>query len=854
MSAFDFAARAQAREAVEAAEMIGAVAERAQATASKADDTAQAALTASDRAREAVTAFGRDIESAQASAQSAGQVAQAADGAARAANTAALQAEQLAKEAVAAAPRLFAGLVAARLPASVTMVSSNGFAELGMGAATYISDGQATADLVKAHPLACFTGDAGRCFRLLPDAQGYITPEQMGCPIYAPGVNARSYIQAAIDYAHAMKAFGIKGVAFGQEKYELWTPFRTPTQPNGGPGDYTGFPILIRKKIALKAAANGTELIRKKWNGRDPAEWNTAVTGGTAQPLEYVNPNTNIARGGYTWRGGMITLVHKPRISPPATPHTVMDYTDLAGVAFQGRWKLNGGIPRSTFMGQYCPQGDQYSSGKLEPATGFGWDWSDKPIWFSNLGWTGDVTFDHLEIVGYRGEMIYQGGELHGSIRGRRLILEESDANGLNPGPIWCEDGKAGRVEIEHLTIRNCFQAFEGGSGRGIAHMGVIELIDCNKGGILHPGDYNQDPMTMPVKPILTIDRVISSCTGLVEKGLYNSSYEVAFFTHIGEIIATDCSIAIGSAQGNCYDSTVGRITMIAHKAGYTVDFKSLTTGGNNYALHRSQDCLVGEIVHQRTPYARANNISASSGFLWTNSDYGPNIRVGKLSGAFGSTPQSSAGTAAPVAYTPILEDLTGIALASGIGWNIETTPSLGVIHANFQRLTTTTSVAGTVFPVTLPAPSGKYDRGFRFKMAHYVNNCIVSVATTNTRMPKRLIMLPSQEYEFISNGSAWVPVTASGMLTGSVAATLQKAGAPIPAGDVSDEVTLTIRGVRAGMDVRVTPSAAVPADAQLIGRVAGDDTIAIRVRNLNMATPLTMPNMTVRVAAEWGS
>ena len=834
MSALDFAARAKALEARLIAESVSGTAEAARTAATQAEGKADGAKAAADLVGATLEASRKDIEAATAAAKTAGDTAEAASKAAQIA-------EQLAREATAAAPRLFASLAVAGLPASVSKIDSTGYDADGRGGASYISDELATAALAKAHPLACFAGEGNRFFRLIPDVQGFITAEQMGCPPYKPGLNVQPYIQAAIDYAHAMKPHGIRGVAFGQEKYELWTPRRKEgvNNPPGGPGDYSGFPILIRRKIALKAAPGGTQLIRKKWNGRDPAEWNTGAEGETAQPIDFVHAKTEVAQGGWFWRGGMFCLVHTTRQGPNDPRSYGIDYTDLAGIAFEGRWRLEGGIPRSTFLGQYYHQGDPYSVGKLEPATGFGWDWSDKPLWFSNLGWTGDVTFDHLEISGFRGEMVYQGGELHGSIRGRRLLLENSDGNGLNPGPVYCKDGKAGRLEIEHLTIRNCFQAFEGGSGRGVAHMGLIELSDCNKGGILHPGDYNQDPMTMAVKPILTIDRVVTSCTGLVEQGRSPGGYEVAFFTHIGEIVATDCVVSIGSAQGNCFDSTVGRITMIAHKAGYTVDFKSMDLG-NNYGLHKSQDCLVGEIIHQRTPYARANSIRAVSGFTWTKAEYGPNIRVGKLLGDFAASSQSSVGNTVLDRYAPIVEDLSGIPGAGGTPWNAEATPVIGQITAHFMRLYTSTSVAGTVFPITLPAPTGKYDRGFRFKMAHYVSNCIVSVATTNTRMAKRLIMLRSQEYEFVSTGSEWVQVTPGSVLSAASVATVLAAGA--------DSAPITVYGARIGMEVRVVPQGDT-GGAQVIGRVTADNIVTIR-----NTSAVAAPSIAYRVIVDWAN
>lgn len=836
MNALDFAARAKALEARLIAENVSGTAEAARTAAAQAEGKADDAKTAADLVSATLEASRKEIDAASVAARTAGETAGSAIEAAQ-------TAERLAQVAAASTPRLFASLAEAGPPAGVSRIDSIGHDANGRGAASYISDELANTALAAAHPLACFTGENNRFFRVIPDAQGFITVEQMGCPAYAPGVNAQPYIQAAIDYAHAMKAHGIRGVAFGQEKYELWTPLRNQGVNNhhGGVGDYSGFPILIRKKIALKAAPGGTEFLRKKWNGRDPAEWLPDVEGGTAQPTDYVNPNAAVSPAQYYWRGGMITLVHTHREGPKDPRSYGLDYTDLAGVAFEGRWKLNGGIPQSTRPGQHAPAGDPYAQGKLDPATGFGWDWSDKPIWFSNSGWTGDVTFDHLEVTGFPGELIYQVNNLHGSIRGRRLILEQSDANGLNPTPTWCEDGKPGRLEIEHLTIRNCFQALEGGSGRGIATIGTLELIDCDNFGTIHPGEYMADVMAMPVKPMFNINRVVVSATDLRDAGRnIRSSYAVAFFTHIGEIISTDCPISIGTAQGNCFDSSVGRITMISHKYGASVDFKSITNANNNYSLHKTQECFIGEIVHQRTPYAHTNNVRADAGFTWSVGNYGSNIRVGKLSGYFLRSSQSSVGNTVLEGQIPILEDLSSVFDAGSTPWNIEANPVIGQIPAHFTRLYTSTSTAGTVFPLTLPAPSGKYDRGFRFKMAHYTNNCIVSVATKNTRMAKRLIMLPTQEYEFVSTGSSWVQVTPGSVLSAASPTIALAAG--------TDSAPIPVNGARIGMEVRVVPQGDI-GGAQVSGRVTADNTVTIR-----NTSSLAAPSAAYRLMVEWAN
>jgi hypothetical protein len=257
MSALDFAARAGAQEAREMAEAVVGTAEAARGAAAKAEGAAQAALTASDAMGKALDASRQEMEAARTAADVAGKTAQAADSAAQAASGVAQQAERLAREATAGAPRLFTSMAAAILPSRVTLVGSNGYAKVGTGAATYVSDAHATAALAAANPLACFKGEGNRYFRLMPDAQGAITPEQFGCPIPATGINAQPYCQAALDYAAAVP--GIKQISFTQD-YDWWCPIR----PSGMPttDNSVGHYLYVRSAVKLVGTASSKVTIR----------------------------------------------------------------------------------------------------------------------------------------------------------------------------------------------------------------------------------------------------------------------------------------------------------------------------------------------------------------------------------------------------------------------------------------------------------------------------------------------------------------------------------------------------------------------------------------------------------------
>lgn len=205
----------------------------------------------------ALDASRQEMEAAHKAADAAGKTAQAADSAARAATGVAQQAERLAREAAVGAPRLFTSLPAAGLSEIVTVIGSNGFSEVGAGAATYVSDANATADLARLHPRACFKGEGNRYFRLVPDAQGVITPEQFGCPVPAIGINAQPYLQAALNYAAAVPA--VRQISMTQN-YDLWAPLRTSGTPTTvQQADYLYF------RRAVKIVGTASSLVRLRF-------------------------------------------------------------------------------------------------------------------------------------------------------------------------------------------------------------------------------------------------------------------------------------------------------------------------------------------------------------------------------------------------------------------------------------------------------------------------------------------------------------------------------------------------------------------------------------------------------------
>ena len=128
----------------------------------------------------------------------------------------------------------------------------------------------------------------------------------------------------------------------------------------------------------------------------------------------------------------------------------------------------------------------------------------------------------------------------------------------------------------------------------------------------------------------------------------------------------------------------------------------------------------------------------------------------------------------------------------------------------------------------------------------------VMAIQTTQTRMERKLILPSTRRATFEWDGSLWTLMSPPFVLTGSLTASLLKAGAAIPANDMSDETTFTLNGAKVGMRVDVAPTTAISGDATVTGRVTADNTIAIRARNGNLTTALTIGSATYLVKTEY--
>ncbi|MFA6218700.1 MAG: hypothetical protein WC692_02865 [Erythrobacter sp.] len=334
-----------------------------------------------------------------------------------------------------AAPALFAEL-SLRSPAPSTVrLESTGHAAAGKGAASYIADAAADEALVAAHPRFALRTANGRFFRLLPEA-GSLAVEQGGA-LGDGSANDQPAIQAAIDYAEAV---GAREVRFESELYRLDCPVRTSPAQDARAED--GHPLVVRRSLTLRGCAPGRSLLDFRGvGGADPdTAWQLVATAaGDPTPA--------------AWRGGGL-YVQGDAVRPEPAARRVARL-ELDRLVFRGN--------RSR-TGQYAFPAD--------PATGDGWDVTDKGFWLQDV-YIGDLVCRDTDFVGWRGEIFYAVGadDAIERLSLQRCRLLTGNGNGLNLG---CDPV----LDAEDCEFGDCKIAQED-TGKRRAHFRSCLWRDC---------------------------------------------------------------------------------------------------------------------------------------------------------------------------------------------------------------------------------------------------------------------------------------------------------------------------------------------------------------------------------------
>ena len=323
-------------------------------------------------------------------------------------------------------PALFGDLAHRMPPPDVTRIESSGHGQAGRGAACYIADARTDETLAASHPRFVVRTANGRLFRLLPE-NGSLSVEQAGAQ--GDGTSDdQPAIQAAIDYAEAV---GAREVRFESEHYRLHCPVRTSPMQDTRARD--GHPLVVRRSLTLRGSAPGrTVLDFRGLDGADPdSDWQLVPTSASDPKLA-------------VWRGGGL-FVDGDAARPEPAPRRIARL-ELDRLVFRGN--------RSR-TGLYTYPAD--------PATGDGWDISDKGFWLQDV-YVGTVICRDTDFIGWRGEIFYAVGadDAIEDLSLTRCKLVTGNGNGLNLG---CDP----RVSAQDCEFGDCKIAQED-TGKSYAH------------------------------------------------------------------------------------------------------------------------------------------------------------------------------------------------------------------------------------------------------------------------------------------------------------------------------------------------------------------------------------------------
>ena len=476
-------------------------------------------------------------------------------------------ARAIALRAATQAAHTFIELESAGLSAT-TRIESIGHSREGLGAATYISDELATAELHAAHHNAVFKAQ-GCLLRLLGE-DGWITPEQVGCPPYKPGVNQQPYIQAAIDYAQAV---GLVGVRLTQAIYELWCPARTGDW--AAEDNHTGSFLLIHGPLSLTSNHPGRTTLHCK-----------GPNGGSLE-VDYQVLNGTDRADGVIWRGPGIKI--------------------SGGEA--GREQPVSGLARSSILleGIVLHSDAAPAGGSADPVTAAQADQStasNKGITRDHNGTDAILRVENVDVSGFLGNCIsLSASETTGGafeFVGRNLSLKHSNGYAI------ALDG-VDVVDIDGLTAENCGLSVFGSIGRDHGHLRNARFRDCGPGTIL--GGI-ADAAGEMFQPCGTIQLRLESCGDL----------------HIGanikaEIDAVDTRVlAVATAPDMPIKNIDAHVVSTAHRA---IMDGSLHLAGHPDSPARDVENCLFTLEVRRTDHAVLNGFYHKPMIVFGGASYG---------------------------------------------------------------------------------------------------------------------------------------------------------------------------------------------------------------------------------------
>lgn len=551
-------------------------------------------------------------------------------------------------------PRTFAKLQTVQLGSSLDRVESTGHLVEGLGAAAYVCDQTANAALLAAHPRAVFAGANGRYFRLLGTADGFVTPEMMGCPAYTAGVNQRPYIQAAVDYA---KAVGLKGVAFVQETYELWAPVRTGAFT--ADTDHTGTFIVIDGFACSLIGKHGhrTTLDCKGPNGGNLL-------------TDYQVLNSANYGGDVIWRGHAVKLTGSASAWATRPADRTLSHVTIRDL-----------VLRTDMVGVRNNAWPAYPASRDATRVNC-WDTSNKGIYCQQDRHIGDLTIENVDIIGFLGEALYApayGANGNCKVVVRNVVVKHTNGQALNP------NGMAS-MDVDGFYAENCSVGIEGWFGNTFGRLVNAHFKDCNQTQLSGGAGPSTPLRSDSSQPVLGVGNVIFENCGDIYVGSYVQ----------GSISAIDTRVALVPLGPTALvHNTNLRITSVVHKASPTTAIRYAGYPGVSQVICNTQIHLHA----YRSKYAIENGFQFNA--LWSQSgSLGPKNYLYARGEGFGQVGTVTTVTDNYVALIDEGLDLTVSGAPSYFDPSATPAPDMatGVLRG------ATFAAGNGVYPVTLPA------------------------------------------------------------------------------------------------------------------------------------------------------
>lgn len=702
-------------------------------------------------------------------------------------------ARALAFRAGAQSPRTFADLAVADLPESVSRIESHGHAAPGFGAASYVNDGMANAALMAAHPDALFRGAGNRHFRLMGDADGFITPEQMGCPAYAPGTNQQPFIQAAIDYALAA---GLNGVRFTQRTYELWAPLRTAEYSLNT--DHSGCFMVVTGQLTLES----THPLRSQLNCKGPNGGSLATDYQVMDTIAYGND--------VIWRGHGIKITGTLGSGFPQGPTN-----DLAMV------KVRNLILFSDAVGVQNQSWPSLAPTR-DPSRENSWDISNKGIYFQQDKQIGIVQAENLDVIGFLGECIYTSGLGKGGFVGRNLVLKHTNGQALNPnGPEI--------FDVDGVYAENCAFSIEGWGGKTRGKIVNATFVKSKNGGV-SGGTARASPRRDDGGlPMLYIEATLQDCGDF-----YPGSYLSGKLT----LIDTQLAVVLVHAAQIIRDVDLD-VTSICDKRSDIVAVRFAPFGTS---AARSIENVNIRLHGMASADARANGRGISS-LLSQQGSLGPNNFV-RASGQFKKIGAINGGPL-PDFYVSIIDQGFELTDQGGpVFFNAATTPSpdigVGWIRPGF-------SGASGLFTINLPANVNQHNDGATVTIEHRDTGSVNAMLDVGGLALLGFRDRVRQQADKFHNRWRVMEAPAARSVTGAVTIPATALNA------LAGPFTMALPGARAWHQPQVTPLAEL-AGYVVSGVRAETDQIRFWLRNADGADPAPQTTATFRASIKIAS